>query len=296
MNPALLERIIPVASGAADAALDDVRSLMLDNLRTTTLAPLLEDVGPSFVGGKMLRARLTLSVGAACLTDRNALLHAAAAVEMVHAASLLHDDVIDEAGLRRGKASFWKKKGVSGAILLGDLLVCRSLQLLEGADDGRLGKLFVRLASEMCEAEVEQELIERSDPHDWKLSVSLARRKTGSLFAFAATAAESTDEVRGAALLEAGYRLGTAFQLADDMLDACGKGVADGKDVGKDAPKGKITAVSAMGGVTAPIRQCMHDCCTTSSGLLASWPAVKCAWDDYLQTAFSPVIQRFSAA
>lgn len=278
------------------AMLDDVCDLMRNELRMTTLAPLLDEVGPSFVGGKMLRAKLTLLVGTACQTDRDALLHAAAAVEMVHAASLLHDDVIDEAALRRGSTSFWKTKGVSGAILLGDLLVCRSLRLLDGVDDGRLGKLFIRLAGEMCEAEVEQELVSQGDPHDWKRSVSFARRKTGALFAFAATAAESTDEVRAAALLEAGYRIGTAFQLADDILDACGKGVADGKDVGKDAPKGKITAISATSGFIAPIRQCIQDCCGSSAVLLAAWPSVQAAWNDYLQRDFHPVVRRFSEA
>jgi geranylgeranyl pyrophosphate synthase len=274
--------------------LGDVRDVMLAALRKTSLAPLLDELSPAFIGGKMLRARLTLAAGSACQTDRDTLLHAAAAVEMVHAASLLHDDVIDDALLRRGVPSLWRKKGVSGAILLGDLLVCQSLQLLDGVDDGRLGTMLVRLAGEMCDAEVEQELVTRESAKDWTASVSIARRKTGSLFAFAATAAEITDEVRSAALLEAGYRIGTAYQLADDILDACGKGVADGKDLGKDARKRKTTAMSASGGSIDPIRHCIRDCCASSLTLLSAWPAVQCAWNDYLQLDFSPVVNLFA--
>jgi geranylgeranyl pyrophosphate synthase len=267
---------------------------MLSALRQTALAPLLDELSPAFIGGKMLRARLTLTVGTACQTERSSLLHAGAAVEMVHAASLLHDDVVDDALLRRGVPAFWRKKGVSGAILLGDLLVCHSLQLANRADEGRLGAMLVRLAGEMCDAEVEQELVTRGTVQDWETSVSIARRKTGSLFAFAATAAECTDEVRAAALLEAGYRIGTAYQLADDILDASGKGVADGKDLGKDARKEKVTAMSASGWSIQAARQRIQDCCASSARLLAPWPAVQTAWNEYLQTDFRPVVNLFS--
>jgi geranylgeranyl pyrophosphate synthase len=291
MNSAILAG---AGTTAAASFLEDVHATMLSGLQHTSLAPLLDEISPSFIGGKMLRARLTHAVGSACGTDRDTLLHAGAAVEMVHAASLLHDDVIDEAMLRRGTTTFWKKKGVSGAILLGDLLVCQSMQLLHGIDDGRLGMMLVRLAGEMCDAEVEQELISREAPKDWNKSVSIARRKTGSLFAFAATAADGADEVRTAALLEAGYRIGTAYQLADDILDACGMGVGDGKDLGKDARMGKNTSVSAAGGSADPARQSIHDCCVSSAGLLASWPSVQDAWNAYLQADFGPVVKQFS--
>ena len=288
MNSTLSER----ADGVTLTIAADIRTVILSALRKTSLAPLLDELSPSFIGGKMLRARLTLAIGTACQTDRDTLLHAGAAVEMVHAASLLHDDVVDDALLRRGVPALWRKKGVSGAILLGDLLVCQSLQLVDGLDDGRLGKMLVRLAGEMCDAEVEQELVASRAKKDWASSVSIARRKTGSLFAFAATAAEAGDEVRSAALLEAGYRLGTAYQLADDILDACGKGVADGKDLGKDAKKRKLTAMSA--GSLDQARQGIHDCCTSSAALLTPWPAVQAAWNEYLQTEFSPVVRVFS--
>ena len=242
----------------------------------------------------MLRARLSLKVGAANGTPRDTLLRAAAAVEMIHAASLLHDDVIDGGHLRRGAPSFWTKKGISGAILLGDLMVCRALQLLEGTQHGRLGALLVRLAGEMCDAEVDQELVTRGTTKDWDKCVAIARSKTGSLFAFAAAATDGTDSSQGEALLEAGYRIGTAYQLADDLMDACGEAVRDGKDLGKDARKGKLTSASALNGSDAPARCCIQDLCSTSMALLAPWPSVQSAWNEYLQNDFSPVVKLFA--
>lgn len=279
---------------AAKADLDAVRGLMVDSLRTTSLAPVIDEIRETVGGGKMLRTRLTLKVGAATGSARDTLLRAGAAVEMVHAASLLHDDVIDVGQLRRGAPSFWKKKSVSGAILLGDLMICRAMQMLDGIENGRVAGLLVRLAGEMCDAEAEQELVARATAKDWEKCVSIARRKTGSLFAFSAAAAGGMDKALGEALTEAGYRVGTAFQLADDIMDACGAPECDGKNAGSDARKKKLTSMSASGGAVARIRQSIQDLCISSADLLAPWPPIQQAWNGYLQTDMQPVIQRFS--
>jgi len=274
--------------------LSAVKDLMTSCLRMTSLAPMVDEIGGAVYGGKMLRARLALKIGSASGAKRDTLQRAAAAVEMVHAASLLHDDVIDGGHLRRGSPSFWKKKGVSGAILLGDLMVCRAMQLLSGKGHEHLSLLLVRLAGEMCDAEVEQELMTHGTTRSWEKCVSIARRKTGSLFAFAAAAADGSGNAQADALLEAGYQIGTAYQLADDLMDACGELVRDGKDLGKDAPKGKLTSISASGGSIALARQSIKDLCATSSALLEPWGAVKCGWDEYLKTDFRPVVGLFA--
>ncbi|MEI6808330.1 MAG: polyprenyl synthetase family protein [bacterium] len=270
-----------------------VRELMTDILRATSLAPIINEIGGAIDGGKLLRARLALKVGSTSGVQHDSLLRAAAAVEMVHAASLLHDDVIDGGHLRRGSPTFWKKKGVSGAILLGDLMVCKALQLLNGKGQEHLVLLLVRLAGEMCDAEVEQELISRGTARNWEKCVSIARRKTGSLFAFAAASAGSgTKQVE--ALMEAGYCLGTAFQLADDLMDACGDKVRDGKNLGTDAQREKPTSISSAGGSVDVARACIQDLCTSSSAILTPWSHVKQAWDEYLHTDFSPVVSLFA--
>lgn len=294
-------------AGLSPDGLDAVHDMMIDSLRTTSLAPVIDELSGAIGGGKMLRARLSLKVGSVSGAPRDTLLRAAAAVEMVHAASLLHDDVIDGGHLRRGAPSFWTKKGISGAVLLGDLLVCKALQLLDGKEHGRLSVMLVRLAGEMCDAEAEQELVTCGTTKDpgfaggpsfagasWEKCVSIARRKTGALFAFAAAAADGSDEKRTEALLEAGYRIGTAYQLADDLMDACGEPVRDGKDLGKDALNGKSTSVSALQGANMLARQYIRKLCEDSSKLLISWPLFKDAWNEYLMNDFGPVIDLFA--
>lgn len=294
--------------------LDAVHDMILDSLRKTSLAPVIDELSGAIGGGKMLRARLALKVGSVTGAPCDTLRRAAAAVEMVHAASLLHDDVIDGGLLRRGVPSFWRKKSVAGAILLGDLLVCKAVQMLDGIENGRLGRMLVRLAAEMCDAETEQELVtgrsamvERGA--SWEKCVSIARRKTGSLFAFAAAATDgsdatlrsgeapslrSTSEKRGAALLEAGYRIGTAYQLADDLMDACGEPMRDGKDLGKDALNGKLTSVSALRRTDRLVLQSIRDLREDSLRLLICWPALQNAWNEYLANDFDPVIDLFA--
>lgn len=266
---------------------------MLESLRSTSVAPMINEISRAIVGGKMLRAKLTLTVGASTGAKREDLIRAAAAVEMVHAASLLHDDVVDGGMLRRGAPTFWQEKSISGAILLGDLMVCKAVQMLEEIESRRLGGLLVRLAAEMCDAEVEQELVTRGAPGDWEKSVSMIRRKTGSLFAFAAVAADGANGKRADALMEAGYQIGTAFQIADDLMDASGKTERDGKDLGQDAARGKLTSVSATNAEKERAHQCIHELYTNSIELLAPWPTVQAAWNQYLKNDMSPVIEKF---
>lgn len=277
----------------APADLNDVREKMFDSLRATSLAPMINEITRAIGGGKMLRAKLTLSIGVATGAKRDDLIRAAASVEMVHAASLLHDDVVDGGMLRRGAPTFWQEKSISGAILLGDLMVCKSVQMLDEIENRRLGGLLVRMASEMCDAEVEQELITRGAPGDWEKSVAMIRRKTGSLFAFAAGAADAVNGKRADALLEAGYQIGTAFQMADDLMDASGKSERDGKDLGQDAARGKLTSVSARGTDDQQARQCIKALYQSSSDLLAPWPALQAAWNQYLKNDFDPVVRKF---
>ncbi len=275
------------------ASLTDVRDRMNDSLRATSLAPMIDEISRAIGGGKMLRAKLTLTLGAASGAKRDDLIRAAAAVEMVHAASLLHDDVVDGGLLRRGAPTFWKEKSISGAILLGDLMVCKAVQLLEEIENRRLGGMLVHLAGEMCDAEVEQELITRGAPGDWEKSVSMIRRKTGSLFAFAASAADVSHGKRAEALMEAGYQIGTAFQMADDLMDASGKPERDGKDLGQDASRGKLTSASATDTEKERTRQHLDALYKNSAELLAPWPPIQAAWNTYLENDMGPVIRKF---
>jgi len=240
--------------------------------------------------GKMLRAQLTLYAGTAAGTTDDQLIRAGAAVELVHAASLLHDDVIDGGELRRGRPAFWKQHGISGAVLTGDLLVFEAFSVMQPLEDLRLYGLMVETGLEVCRAEVKQELVSRGKPGSWAECWDIARRKTGALFAFAAAAGAPPEaELLFERLKEVGYRIGTAYQLADDFLDVGGNPVVSGKTVGLDALRGKITAASVR---CAPeiVRGEIEQLLESSIELLQDFPAVQKAVQGYLRKRLLPLV------
>lgn len=262
----------------------------------TPLQKPLADSKNLFGSGKMLRARLALRLGPATGASYSTILRAAAAVELVHAASLLHDDVIDGGFLRRGAPSFWVERGIPAAILLGDLLLFKALELLMPLENRDLMTLMIQLTGEVCEAESEQELVVRERPSDWDTCVRIARRKTGPLFAFPAAAAAGEDPGLRDALLEAGYRIGTAYQLADDLLDANGDPAAAGKTLGRDAAREKVTAARvAIPDETDPARF-VGELCDSAAALLAPWPAARTALETYVRQDLRPVLDAHLAA
>lgn len=269
--------------------LNDVRRAMINDLRQTSLAPLIKDLQGLLGAGKMLRARMILRLAPASGLGARDQVLTASAVEMIHAASLLHDDVIDGSELRRGAPAFWLTRGVSGAILLGDLLVCRTFRLLNAGCPSLVSPLL-RFMEEMCDAETEQELLLRNSAPDWQKCVSLARRKTGSLFAFAGYVCGQKDTELRAALQEAGYAIGTAYQLADDILDATGNQALTNKTLGTDALNGKLTAASAWETRNADLEQYIRQLSSTAGQALSSWPAVQEAWNEYLARDMSPAL------
>jgi len=222
-----------------------VKHRMVQTLEETTLRGLVKDSGSLVgIGGKMLRSRLAFRVGEATGVDSRLLVYGSAAVEMIHTASLLHDDVIDGGVLRRGMPTFWVEKGSAGAILLGDLLLFKAIDLICQVAGGRYTHDLVKLTGEVCEAESEQELLLDGSDSRMEICQSIARRKTGALFAFAAMLGGNGDTNREASLKEAGYVLGTVYQLADDILDTRGEDAGSGKTLGTDAARGIVSAAN----------------------------------------------------
>lgn len=273
--------------------LKDVQSLMEHTLSTTALRFLISDHSELFGNGKMLRSRLAFRVGPSTGTAYDTLLHAAAAVELIHTASLLHDDVIDGGHLRRGAPSFWVERGVPGAILLGDLFLFRAVELICHVENNRLAHPLVSFTGEVCQAESEQELIFRGQRIDWNNCEDIARRKTGSLFAFVAYTCGGENEPLREALKEAGYAVGTAYQLADDVMDALGNPEESDKTLGTDEAREKNTAMSFIAEARIDPVQRIDALCKTSISSLADWPDVQRAWAIYLDRDLRPGLQRF---
>jgi geranylgeranyl pyrophosphate synthase len=276
--------------------LRDVQAVMIESLRDTNIAKLLPARNNIMGNGKMLRAQLTLFLGSATGADEKTCIHSAAAVEIIHGASLLHDDVIDGGLLRRGAPTFWKKHGINGAILLGDLLVFKGLNLLVQVDRTDLLQELIHMSMHVCRSEVEQELILRGSPGTWEECEQIARAKTGSLFAFAAVAAASRAPGQVDALREAGFIIGTAYQLVDDILDVSGNEAISGKTLGKDQERGKTTAITATENAPKDPVEYVDSLLEASSAQLSAWPELQASWDAFLNVTMKPVLSKHLSA
>ena len=277
----------------ADGRQDDVKNAIISAMGDTSLAGIIDDLNPVLAGGKMLRGNLVLCLAPAGGLDDSEALACSAAVEMIHAASLVHDDVIDGGILRRGVPTFWKEKGTSGAILLGDLLVCKAFGLLAATRSaGVIVPALIRFAGELCDAETEQELVLRGVPSVWKKYVDVVRRKTGSLFAFAASVCGEDEEQRRA-LEDAGYAIGTAYQIADDFYDVYGDPLMADKSLGRDAVRSTGSAHSFEGLKGCDPVQYVDGLVASSREALGRWHELGKAWSGYIAGHFEPAIERF---
>lgn len=284
------------AQNINEKLLFEIRSVIASAITESSIAEIADDVIGIIGTGKLLRSRLTVCVGTVADTPANVIIATGAAVELIHAGSLLHDDVIDGGELRRGAPTFWKEKGLSGAILLGDHLVAYASKLVDALHNPKLLSRLIKAISDMCDAEIQQELILRNSKPDWKSCIDIAKRKTGSLFGYAATAAGGENAALCKTLLHAGTLIGTAYQLADDMLDICPDPAYSGKTPGTDAKAGKVTAASACERGKINPQEEISTLYSEASSLLAKWPEISQVWDDYVDSTLKPAIDRCLAA
>lgn len=195
-------------------------------------------------GGKRLRPALILLASGA-LGYRGTAHHTlAAVVEFIHTATLLHDDVVDESALRRGRSTANTVFGNAAAVLVGDFVYSRAFQMMVNVDDLRVLRVLADATNVIAEGEVLQLMNCRNADIDETSYLRVIRYKTAKLFeaagrigaiiAGASTAAED-------AVAAYGSHLGTAFQLIDDVLDYSGDSGAIGKNVGDDLAEGKPT-------------------------------------------------------
>jgi octaprenyl-diphosphate synthase len=195
-------------------------------------------------GGKRLRPMLTLGCARLCGYRGNRHIGLAAAVEFIHTATLLHDDVVDASDLRRGRDTANAVWGNKPAILVGDFLFSRSFEVMVA--DGSLHTLEIlsRASSVIAEGEVLQLMTQNDLATTEEAYLEVIQAKTAELFAAAsrigAVVAERPPEEE-AALDRFGRNLGIAFQLVDDMLDFSARQTELGKSIGDDFREGKIT-------------------------------------------------------
>jgi octaprenyl-diphosphate synthase len=213
--------------------------------------------------GKMLRPTLVLLAGKACgeLTDAHSVL--ATVVEMVHMATLVHDDVLDEAELRRKGATINHLRGNEAAVLLGDYLISHSFHLCSSLDSQFASRIIGRTTNQVCEGELLQIHHRNNLDLDEETYFQIISRKTASLCATCCLLGAKyagASEVRMSQLELYGLSLGTAFQIQDDILDIVGDPGTVGKTLGLDLEKGKLTLpiIHFLRTATAPQRERMR--------------------------------------
>lgn len=195
-------------------------------------------------GGKRLRPMLTLASASMFGYDGDHHIKLATSVEFMHTATLLHDDVVDESDLRRGRSTARTIWGNQASVLVGDFLLGQAFRMM--VDVGSLDALDVlsTAASVIAEGEVLQLSVAKNMETTEDDYLQVIRAKTAALFAAAAEVGPivaKTDKATRGALKSYGMNLGLAFQLVDDVLDYGGKSADLGKNTGDDFREGKIT-------------------------------------------------------
>ena len=197
--------------------------------------------------GKMLRPVLVLLTGKACAADGeigNAHVMLATVVEMVHMATLVHDDVLDEAELRRKGATINHLRGNEAAVLLGDYLISHSYHLCSSLNSQAAARAIAATTNRVCEGELLQIENRNNLDLDEQTYTEIISRKTAALTAACCRLGAlyaGADEARVAAMERYGLSLGIAFQIQDDLLDLLGETRHVGKTLGIDVEKGKLT-------------------------------------------------------
>jgi octaprenyl-diphosphate synthase len=229
---------------AVESDLDEIEKALTDNLNP--YLDLVSDVAGHllFSGGKRLRPLLMVLSARICSYTGNYDKTFSTALEYLHTATLLHDDLVDEAAMRRGKTVAHATWGNSITVLVGDYLLARALSLSAGTGRLRVVQILAELTENMSQGEVHQ-LMRKGDI---KLTedeyMVVIRRKTAVLFEAAcqvsAIIADAPEE-KEKALAEYGANLGIAFQMADDLFDYTLQTSDFGKEVGADLREGKLT-------------------------------------------------------
>ncbi len=195
-------------------------------------------------GGKRLRPALVLLAANAFGAKGSARHELAAVIEFIHTATLLHDDVVDESSLRRGRKTANSEFGNAASVLVGDFLYSRAFQMIVDAGSLRIMKVLADATNVIAEGEVLQLLNVHDADTDEEKYLRVIRYKTAKLFEAATQVGAilgGAEPAMELALAQYGMHLGTAFQLIDDVLDYSGDLQETGKNLGDDLAEGKPT-------------------------------------------------------
>lgn len=238
-DPSLQPLMALVAEG-----MNSVNAVILDRMQSRI--PLIPALAGHLIAGGGKRMRPMLTLASAALVGYGGSRHytLAAAVEFIHTATLLHDDVVDGSDMRRGKQTANIIYGNPATVLVGDFLFSRSFELMVEDGSIKVLRILSNASAVITEGEVDQLVAQRQVETTEERYLAIINGKTAALFAaacrIAAVVAERS-EAEEAALDAYGRNLGTAFQLADDAIDYDSNAAEMGKDQGDDFREGKMT-------------------------------------------------------
>ena len=247
--------VVPLEEKGRDSGLENLATLISADLgrvnqviltRTGSDVTMIPEVANHLIssGGKRLRPMLTLATAGLCGYEGDGHIKLAAAVEFMHTATLLHDDVVDQSDMRRGKAAARMLWGNEASVLVGDFLLGQAFKMM--VEVGSLACLDVlsTAAAVIAEGEVMQLSAAKDTETTEDEYLEVIRAKTAALFAAACEVGPivaGRPKAEAAACRSYGANLGIAFQLIDDALDYGGTSAKLGKNVGDDFREGKIT-------------------------------------------------------
>ncbi len=223
-----------------------IKSLIADDMKQVDLVirdrlssdvVLIRQVADYIIGsgGKRLRPALVILSAGACGYAGRRHHELAAVVEFIHTATLLHDDVVDDSRMRRGRATANSTFGNAAAVLVGDFLYSRAFQMMVDVRNMRVMEVLADATNTIAEGEVMQLLhVHNADVNEQDAKLFEAAGRLGAILAGVPLAQEK-------ALADYGMHLGTAFQLVDDILDYSGDLAQTGKNLGDDLAEGKTT-------------------------------------------------------
>src|SRR6478735_2379135 len=245
----------PRAVDTPAMSLEEIRALVRTDLagvdamiraRLKSAVPLVDQIAEHIIGGggKRLRPLLCVLGGRACGIENEKHIEAAAFIEFVHTATLLHDDVVDGSMKRRGRATANNIFGNQASVLVGDFVYSRAFQMMATVGSLRVMEIMADATNVIAEGEVLQ-LMNAHEPETTEQRyLEVIYRKTGRLFEAGAEVAAvlaGASVAQQAALAAYGKHLGTAYQLIDDVLDYKSDPATRGKNLGDDLAEGKPT-------------------------------------------------------
>jgi octaprenyl-diphosphate synthase len=255
--------------------LEEIRALVLQDLRSVdavirarlkSAVPLVDQVAEHIIagGGKRLRPLLVVLTGRACGHRGEAHIEAAAFIEFIHTATLLHDDVVDGSSLRRGRHTANQVFGNPASVLVGDFVYSRAFQMMAALQSQPVMQIMAQATNVIAEGEVLQLMNAHDADTTEQRYLEVIYRKTAKLFEagaeVAAVLAGAEPHIR-AALAAYGRHVGTAYQLVDDVLDYRSNPKERGKNLGDDLAEGKPTLplIHALKNGSAAQRSAIRD-------------------------------------